>query len=118
MEWHDYTTGKSPGEHTVVGTLYVAHQIYSPQLDNQREVFVYLPPSYAQSDRRYPVLYMHDGQNLFDEALSYAGEWRIDEMMEQLSHEGIEVIVVGVAHGQERRMNEYNPFDNRRFGKG
>jgi predicted alpha/beta superfamily hydrolase len=61
---------------------------------------------------------MHDGQNLFDAPLSYAGEWQVDETMERLSAEGIEAIVVGIPNAGERRMIEYNPFDHRRFGAG
>lgn len=59
-------------------------------------LYVYLPPSYETSTTAYPVLYMHDGQNLFDEATSYSGEWQVDETLEMLSAEGIEMIVVGI----------------------
>ena len=49
-------------------------------LGNRRDVLVYLPPGYRRSRRRYPVLYMHDGQNVFDAATSFTGvEWGIDE---------------------------------------
>jgi predicted alpha/beta superfamily hydrolase len=114
--WRDFTEDKT--EHTVVGTVLVLTDVYSPQLQNRRDIFVYLPPSYAISDRRYPVLYIHDGQNLFDAFSSYAGEWQVDETMQVLSDEGIEALVVGVANAGVRRMNEYNPFDHPRFGKG
>jgi len=69
-------------EHTIVGTLRVLDQVASPQLGNQRDILVYLPPEYDSSQQRYPVLYMHDGQNLFDEATSYTREWQVDETME------------------------------------
>jgi len=73
-----------------------------------RDLYAYLPPSYAPGTRRYPVLYMQDGLNLFDEDTSYAGEWRVDETMEALATEGIEAIVVGVPHGPDR-AGEYVP---------
>src|SRR6266496_5613315 len=93
--WYNYVGDRTT--HTVVGDLKVANNIYSPQLHNRRRLFVYLPPSYATGvDHRYPVIYMQDGQNLFDESLSYVGEWQVDETMEALSHAGIEAIVVGI----------------------
>jgi predicted alpha/beta superfamily hydrolase len=73
-----------------------------------RELYAYLPPSYRTGERRYPVLYMHDGRNLFDEATSHAGEWRVDETMEALADEGLEAVVVGIPHGPER-ATEYVP---------
>jgi predicted alpha/beta superfamily hydrolase len=76
-----------------------------------RELYAYLPPGYGTGERRYPVLYMHDGRNLFDEATSHAGEWRVDETMQALAQEGIEAIVVGIPHGPER-ATEYVPSKN------
>lgn len=108
MTWQPYSIRHAP--HTVTGDVRVYPMLNSPQLGNQRDILVYLPPAYAASDRRYPVLYMHDGQNLFDMHTSYAGEWRVDETMEALSHEGIEAIVVGIPNGGERRVHEYSPF--------
>ena len=87
-------------------------------LDRQRTVRLYLPPSYETSDKRYPVVYMHDGQNLFDDASSYAGEWGVDETLNQLAIEhNFEVIVVGIDNGGEFRMNELSPWGNERFGE-
>lgn len=67
-----------------------------------RDLFAWLPPSGAPA----PVVYMHDAQNLFDEALSNSGEWRVDETMTDLAREGLEAIVVGIPHGGERRGHE------------
>ena len=94
--WQDYPTGEG---HTVVGTIKVSRPLYGPAEGVKRRLLVYLPPSYYSSEKRYPVLYMHDGQNLFDAAGSYSGEWQVDETMEALSAEGIEAIVVGIANG-------------------
>ena len=82
-----------------------------------RTLRVYLPPGYADDNgRRYPVLYMFDGQNLFDAATSYAGEWGVDEAMDALAREsGFKAIVVGIDHGNARRINELVPYLNFRF---
>ena len=88
-------------------------------LGRQRTLRLYLPPDYAQSDRRYPVIYMHDGQNLFDAATSYAGEWEVDETLNALAAAGkLEAIVVGIDNGGEQRMRELNPWDHPVYGKG
>lgn len=108
--WLDYADVYPRGQHTVRGTLKVRRDLYSPELNNRREIVVYLPPSYAAGEQRYPVLYMHDGQNLFDGATSFAGEWYVDETMEGLASQGIEAIVVGIPNNGPRRANEYIPF--------
>lgn len=111
--------GQDGRSHAAQGNLWVLPQVWSPQLENKRDVVVYLPPSYAASERRYPVLYMQDGQNLFDEGTAFGGQdWRVDETMERLSGDGYEAIVIGVAHGGEQRLVEYNPFPGRWAGKG
>lgn len=104
---------------TATSNVRILPALAMPGLDRQRTVRVYLPPSYTQAtDRRYPVLYMHDGQNLFDKATSYAGEWEVDESLNTLTQkEGLEVIVVGVDNGQDKRIHELSPWTNPRFGK-
>jgi len=88
-----------------------------PGLDRKRQVRLYLPPGYATSNKRYPVLYMHDGQNLFDEATAYAGEWKVDETLDALAKEGrLELIVVGIDNGLEKRMTELNAWPHAQFG--
>lgn len=104
---------------TRAGTLAVLRDVYSPQLHNYRDVFVYLPPSYGtDAARRYPVLYMHDGQNLFDPELSYAGAWRVDLAMQTAARLGYEAIVVGVANTGGSRLDEYSPFFDESVGGG
>ena len=91
--------------------------VWSPQLFNERDVYVYLPRGYGESARRYPVLYMQDGQNLFDDATSFAGEWHLDEALEHA--EGLPpCIVVGVANAGARRLDEYTPFHDAKHGGG
>ena len=99
------------------GVSLLPEPLAMPGLDRKRQVRLYLPPGYASSGKRYPVLYMHDGQNLFDDATAYAGEWKVDETLEALSKEAkLELIVVGIDNGGDRRMTELNAWDNPRFG--
>jgi predicted alpha/beta superfamily hydrolase len=112
--WLDYRQWKA--EHTVSGTVMVLLEVSSPQLENRRDIFAYLPASYHENRRRYPVIYMHDGQNLFDALTSYAGEWYVDETMQVLEEEGLEAIIVGIPNTGENRLNEYSPFRQGRMG--
>ncbi len=90
-----------------------------PQLNTKRRIWIYLPKSYALSDKKYPVLYMQDGQNLFNEKTAFAEEWGIDECLDSLQSKGLkECIVVGIEHGGNKRINEYNPYDHFQYGKG
>lgn len=90
-----------------------------PQLNRTRRIWIYLPKSYASSSKTYPVLYMQDGQNLFNEQTAYSGEWGVDECLDTLQQlTGKECIVVGIDNGGIKRMTEYNPYDNEKFGKG
>lgn len=99
--------------------VFVIDQLFEmPGLNRQRRLRIYLPLNYGNVSDNYPVLYMHDGQNLFDEATSYAGEWGIDESLNMLSKtNGLSIIVVGIDNGQEKRMNELSPWENKDFGK-
>ena len=117
-EWQDYAPDFPEG---VVGTIKKLEAVHSPQLGNTRHLLVYLPPSYRTSERRYPVLYMHDGQNLFDPATSFAGEWAVDQTLEAASEQGVEIIVVGIPNMGPARGDEYSPFRDERSrygGKG
>lgn len=82
----------------------------SPQLKREVRVFVMLPPSYFKSERFYPVLYMHDGQNLFDDKTSYGGvSWGILDAYDE-NPELPEVIIVGIENGGDKRSDELVPF--------
>lgn len=94
------------------------YQFVMAGLDRQRTIRLYLPPSYHQSEKRFPVIYMHDGQNLFDDKTAYSGEWGVDESLNQLAkQQHFEVIVVGIDNGGDFRMNELSPWENKRFGE-
>lgn len=101
-----------PSVHTLIEPLPM------PGLNRMRTLRVCLPPSYEREPaRRYPVIYMHDGQNLFDTATSYAGEWGVDETMDALAHStGFEAIVIGIDNGGEKRNTEMAPYDHARLG--
>jgi predicted alpha/beta superfamily hydrolase len=116
--WTEYGEARGGRPHTVSGSVQVLADLHSPELGDGREILAYLPPSYRTSDRRYPVLYMHDGQNLFDASTSFSGEWGVDETMQEASRAGIEAIVVGIPNAGERRTAEYSPFEDDRFGGG
>jgi len=115
MNWEDYVAHEFSDEQKH-GTLKIARAVESPQLGNTRDVMIYLPPSYASSERRYPVIFMHDGQNLFDARTSFAGEWNVDETLDAASGEGLEAIVVGIGN-TGARITEYSPFDDVRHGQ-
>lgn len=89
---------------------------FIPQLNRKRRVWIYLPEFYSNSNEKYPVLYMQDGQNVFDNATSFSGEWGVDEFLDTVSLK--KCIVVGIDHGGAKRINEYCPYDMEKFGKG
>ncbi len=100
-------------KHTLTGNIKRHRAFPSKALRNRRDVLVYLPPGYSRfSQRRYPVLYLHDGQNVFDAATSFAGvEWGVDESAQRLiKQKQIEpLIIVAVANTGEERIHEYAP---------
>jgi predicted alpha/beta superfamily hydrolase len=108
------------GNSTAAENVYVLdEEFYMPQLDRHRRIWIYLPPDYEDTDIHYPVIYMHDGQNLFDLYTSFAGEWEVDETLNDLFDQGYQVpIVVGIDNGGIERINEYTPWTNPTYGGG
>ena len=109
--------------HTLTGDFRLHAQFPSRVLDNCRDVLVYLPPGYTDDAARdYPVLYMQDGQNLFDGATSFiAGqEWRVDETAQWLieSEQIAPLIIVGINNTGEARADEYTPTHDGRHHVG
>src|SRR4028118_338545 len=96
----------------------ISTNFYIPQLNRYRRIWIYLPESYASSRKKYPVLYMHDGQNVFEDSTSFSGEWGVDETLDTLASKTSECIVVAIDNGGDKRMNEYAPYNMERFGKG
>jgi len=98
-------------------------QFASRYLRNQRDLIVYLPPSYgAQPQRHFPVLYLHDGQNLFDGATSFIPgmDWHIGQTADQWIQEGrVEpIIIVGIYNAGKQRIREYTPTRAPKLGGG
>ena len=87
----------------------------SPQLKTSKKIWIYLPVNYYSSKKKFPVIYLQDAQNLFDTKTSFTGEWNIDETLDSLK---AEVIVVGIEHGNEKRIDELTPFPNDKYGGG
>ena len=104
--------------HTLTGNIEKFADFEMPQLERKGDISVYLPPSYyTDKDKKYPVVYMLDGQNVFDEYTAYSDEWRVDELLEGLiTREQLrEIIVVAIPNGLRRRY-EYNPWDFKDVG--
>ena len=100
------------------GVHVLTQRLAMPRLGRERTLRLYLPPSYESNPgKRYPVLYMHDAQNLFDDATSFAGEWGIDETLDEFARtRGFEAIVVGIDNGGAERIHELSPWPNPKYG--
>lgn len=94
---------------------YATFEIKAPQLDTIKKIYVYLPLNYETSNKKYPVIYMHDAQNLFDIKTSYVGEWNVDETLDSLK---ANVIIIGIEHGNNKRIDELTPYKNEKYGGG
>src|SRR6266581_4506996 len=97
--------------HARTGRLVVLPSVYSPQLDNRRDLYIYVPTAPAPGGTGYQVIYMQVGQNLFDPSLSFSGTWGVAEALPWASRRGLDAIVVGIPHMGAARIGEYNPFD-------
>ena len=96
----------------------VAEDFLIPQLEKTRKVYALLPYNYHDSDKAYPVLYLQDAQNLFNDFNPY-GNWEIDKHLADLAFSGMsDIIVIAIDHGGKERINEYSPYFHRKFGKG
>jgi predicted alpha/beta superfamily hydrolase len=105
-------SAKSSSKNGVTGDVRYHERFHSDILHNDRRIIVWLPPTYGDDPAaRFPVLYLQDGQNCFDPATSYAGEWHADEIADRLIRAGKikPIIIVAVANMGSERMNEYTP---------
>jgi enterochelin esterase-like enzyme len=105
------------------GRIFKIEKFKSRLLRNERDLIVYLPPGYdEQPQRRFPVLYLQDGQNLFDGATSFipGKYWRVGETADHLIGTGAiqPLIVVGIYNTGRRRVGEYTPTRSGRLGGG
>ncbi len=115
------TNGSRP--HTLTGKIETHPSFFSTHLANNRDIIVYLPPNYDKdTNLRYPVLYLHDGQNIFDGATSFipGQEWQCDETTQRLvlANRIQPIIIVGVYNTGQERINEYTPTVDARYSKG
>jgi predicted alpha/beta superfamily hydrolase len=116
LSWEDTGGSNSTAADNV---SIVDTEFYMPQLDRFRKVWIYLPPDYNDNTDNYPVLYMHDGQNVFDASTSFSGEWEVDETLNALHAAGDPgVIVVAVDNGGTHRIDEYSPWVHPTYGGG
>lgn len=93
--------------------------MYMPQLNRYRRIWIYLPQAYQTSSKPYPVLYLLDGQNVFDATTAYAGEWKVDETLHNIEENGKKTaIIVAIDNGGEHRANEYSPYIHEEYGGG
>lgn len=95
----------------------LSEKFYISQLDRYRKVWALLPYDYHKTEKRYPVLYLQDAQNLFNEGTEF-GNWEIDKKLSVLSEYGRgDIIVIAIEHGNEDRIKEYI-LDNDTVVKG
>ncbi|HAM63844.1 MAG TPA: carbohydrate esterase [Erysipelotrichaceae bacterium] len=99
-------------EKIMIGTILVIDDFTIPQLDRKRTLRIYLPPGYETSGKPYPVLYMHDAQNIYGGKNGLGGNpWNVHLELEALMRQGFEgMIVVGIDNGGMERFSEYSPW--------
>ena len=118
QSWEDIA-GSGNSSTAAANVQILNNSFFIPQLNRYRKVWIYLPPDYYTTTKTYPVLYMEDGQNLFDNSTSFSGEWQIDETLNTLYTQGnYGAIVVGIDNGGGERLNEYSPWVIATYGGG
>lgn len=122
--WKDQGSGGGSCQSTALqpNVQIISTTFQMPQLSRTRRIWIYLPNDYASNPtKRFPVLYMHDGQNVFDACTSFSGEWGVDETLSQLQQQGLDAtgsIVVAVDNGGSARLDELSPWNNPQYGGG
>ncbi len=97
----------------------ISEKFEIPQLNTNRRIWIYLPPDYTTTSKKWSVFYLHDGQNLFDDKTSYSGEWQIDEALNNIFNQtNKSAIIVGIDNGGEQRIAELSAFKNEKYGGG
>lgn len=116
--WRDLVPKKQMASTATKSVRFLPTIFEIPQLNRKRTIRLYLPPNYSTGGL-FPVIYMHDGQNLFDNATSFAGEWKVDEILDSLyTYRGFSAIVVAIYNDEKERINEYSPWKNDSLGIG
>lgn len=98
------------GQHTANGHVYLLEQRFPyPQFGRTKRMWVYLPPDYFTAlTKSYSVLYMQDGQNIFDSFYNVYGEWDVDKHLETLYYQGFQTSIVVGVETQGRQKNQLN----------
>jgi len=118
LSWEDLS-GSGNNSTAASNVQILSNDFFMPELNRNRKIWIYLPPDYNNSQKEYPVLYMQDGQNVFDAATSFSGEWEVDESLNQLFDDGdYGVIVIAIDNGGNSRVDEYSPWINTNYGGG
>ncbi|MBJ7881208.1 alpha/beta hydrolase [Gelidibacter salicanalis] len=100
----------------IIKVLEEAYEI--PHLQATRKISALLPYNYYETDKHFPVLYLQDGQNLFNPMSPY-GDWAIDQSLAKLAEQGLsDIIVIAIDHGEDERISEYLPYYHPRYGEG
>lgn len=121
LSWEDLHAGSGGGGGSANSQVQIlTDTFWIPTLNRYRRLWLYLPPDYGTAvHKRYPVIYMHDGQNLFNNATAFAGEWEVDECLSRLFAGGdYGAMVVGIDNGGSQRINEYSPWVHPQYGGG
>ncbi len=116
--WRDFFETTQKASTASENVRFLPTNMEMKKLNRRRTIRLYLPPNYFKR-QAFPVIYMHDGQNVFDESTAFAGEWRVDEIMDSLYyHRGFAAIVVAIYNDSKERLNEYSPWRNDSLGYG
>lgn len=122
MSAHTASVHVYPSFYVSMGTYHVIDGLASPRTGNTRSAIVYMPPSYAENtEKRYPLLVCHDGQNMFnDSTATYGRSWRAQETLDGLAAAGTveELVVVAVYNAGEARIDEYTYSVDEHYGGG
>jgi predicted alpha/beta superfamily hydrolase len=98
------------------GQIVTINNFDIPQLKRQRNIYIYLPVGYARSNKKYPVLYLQDGQNVFrSTGVMGKNAWAVDSILNSMPADK-QCIIVGISHGEKYRITEYSPYDSK-YGK-
>lgn len=108
-----FSTVKMAAQQSTASKQVSTFSMEAPQLQTTKKIWLYLPINYDISPKKYPVIYMHQAQNLFDEQTAKVGEWNIDEKLDSLK---AQVIIVGIEN--DDRLDELIPFKNSNYGGG
>ena len=114
--WKKTKLPYNPNHYPIIEVISESFEI--PQLIKTRRIAALLPHNYYQSEKHYPVLYLQDGQNLFDDYAPF-GSWGVDKKLAEMSENGLgEIIIISIDHAKEERIEEFTPSYKTKLGRG